>query len=342
MGSGRWDPNVYASTTGAAARSGTSFSYTRSVKSGAAPAKVHDLLDPKKTAGPASPLAGKIVREARDNDEHPNSVPIIVAFDETGSMGHVPMTLQKKLADLFALLLRKGYVEDPQLCVGAYGDLDNYEVAPIQVGQFESDNRADVTLDSLHLEGNGGGNGHESAAGIWYYAAAYTATDAWEKRGKKGYLFTIGDETTGGIKRDVWKQYVDPDSKLEKDLTAQEVADLAKERWEVYHLVINNTVAHAQGSIKHYEGLLGKDHVVVLEDEDAVCETIALLIGMGEGMIDLDQGLEDLDDVGATANRTVVTKALAHVNPGGGGGAVAVAEAPADLDLGTGGGASRL
>lgn len=329
MGGGSWDPGVYASTTGAAAASGTSFAYSRAVKSGTITAKVHDLLDPKKVAGAASPLAGKIVREARDSDDHPNSVPIVVAFDETGSMGHVPVLLQKKLAELFALLLRKGYVTDPQLCVGAYGDLDNGEVAPIQIGQFESDNRADETLDALYLEGNGGGNGHESAAGIWYYAAAYTATDAWEKRNKKGYLFTIGDETTGGVQASVWKRYVDPDSTLEGDLTPKQVAELAQEKWEVYHLVINNFSAQAQHSIEHYTELLGKDHVIVLEDESAACETIALAIGMAEGMIDLDEGLDDLDDVGAGAARGAVSKALAKF--GGGGGAVAVADAPTDL-----------
>lgn len=343
MGGGSWDPGVYSSTTGAAAASGTSFGYSRSVHSGAVAAAVHPLLDPKTVAGSASPLAGTIVREARDSDDHPTSVPILVAFDETGSMQSVPMQLQKKLAELFALLLRKGYVEHPQLCVGAYGDLEIGEVAPIQIGQFESDNRADETLDAIYLEGGGGGNGHESAAGVWFYAAAHTATDAWYKRGKKGYLFTVGDETTGGVRREDWKKYVDPNTSLEKDLTPQEVADLAKDRWEVYHVIINNHSARSQGSIAHYEQLLGKDHVIVLQDEDAACETIALAIGMAEGMIDLDEGLDDLDSVGATADRGVVSKALANFGGGSAsGGAVAVAEAPADLGSGTDSGAARL
>lgn len=341
IGGGAWDPGVYASTTGAAAASGTSFAYSSSIKSGRTAAAVNDLLDPKKVAGPSSPLAGKIVREARDNDEHPNSVPIIVAFDETGSMGHVPVQLQKKLAELFALLLRKGYVEDPQLAIGAYGDVENYETAPLQFGQFESDNRADETLDALYLEGNGGGNGHESASAIWYYAAKHTATDAWEKRGKKGYLFTIGDETTGGLTRTQIEKYIgDTGHGLEKDLSAQDIADMAKERWDVYHLVINNWSAQSQKSVKHYETLLGKDHVIVLEDEDAACETIALAIGLAEGMIDLDQGLNDLDDVGSTANKGVVSKALARFG-GGGGGAVAISDSPTDLAT-TSGGTARL
>lgn len=341
MGGGAWDPGTYARTTRAAVNSGTAMGYNARIHSGQAAAQVHDLLDPKKVAGPTSPLAGQIVREARDSDDHPTSVPIMVAFDQTGSMGQIPVVLQTKLADLFALLLRKGYVEHPQLSIGAYGDMKNRERAPLQVGQFESDNRADETLDNLYLEHNGGGNMGESAAGVWLYAALHTATDAWDKRGKKGYLVTIGDEKTHGVTVDQWRTYVDPDTKLEKDLTPQEVADKAKERWEVYHLVIDNGEARMQGSYEDYSRLLGKDHVIVLEDEASVCETLALLIGMAEGMIDLADGLQDLDDVGATGNRQAIGNALAHFN-GGAGAAVAVADAPADLGIGTDAGAARL
>lgn len=331
VGSGTWSANTYASVTGANLRKGTTFGYDSSIKSGRIKAAVNELLDPKKLAGPSSALSGAIVREARDSVEHPVSVPIIVAFDQTGSMGHVPRLLQKKLAELFSLLLRKGYVEDPQLCVGAYGDLENHETAPIQIGQFESDNRADETLDALYLEGSGGGNGHESAAGIWYYGAVHTATDAWDKRGKRGYLFTVGDETTGGIRKEDWIKYVDPNSTLERDLTPAEVVALTTQRWDVYHVVINNLTAAGQQSVKHYTDLLGSDHVVVLQDESAVCETIALAIGLAEGMIDLDTGLTHLDEIGSGSAKGAVSQALSKFAPGASG-SVSVSDAPADLD----------
>lgn len=339
MGGGAYDPGSYTTHYAAAAASGTSFAHTRAVASGTVAAGVHALLDPKHVAGAGSPLAGQIVREARDSDEHPNSVPIIIAFDETGSMRDVPVLMQKKLAEVFGLLQLKGYVTDPQLAVGAYGDMEIGEKAPLQLSQFESDNRADEALDVVYLEGNGGGNGYESAAGIWFYAAQHTACDAWEKRGKKGYLFTIGDETTSGITRKMWKTYVDANYAGEKDLTAQEVADLAKEKWEVFHVVIDNHSARAQKSTQHYTTLLGKDRVIALEDENAVAETIAIAIGMCEGTIDLDEGLADLAAAGSDdKSRKAAGKALAKFS--GGGGAVAVADAPTDLD--TTDGAERL
>jgi hypothetical protein len=71
----------------------------------------------------------------------------------------------------------------------------------------------------------------------------------------------------------------------------------------------------------HWRGLLGQ-HVIQLDCLDAVCETIALAIGLGEGAIDLSAGLRDLADVGSAAGPTV-GKALAGL--GARRGAIAIA-----------------
>src|SRR4051812_6724867 len=138
MGAGSWSASTYDSHTRSSIAAGTALgsasSYSGLVSRGAATG-VHASLDPKKAAG-AGPFAGKTVREARDSDEHPNSLPIAALFDVTGSMANVPVVLQKKLAELFGLVLRKGYAEDPQVLVGAYGDVDT-DSYPLQAGQFE-------------------------------------------------------------------------------------------------------------------------------------------------------------------------------------------------------------
>jgi hypothetical protein len=140
------------------AASGTSYVYSSTMHAApVADRKVHEMLDPKRVNA-----NGEMVRECLDSDEHPETLPVVVAFDETGSMGHVPMVLQEKLATLKGVTLRAGLV-DAQLAFGAYGDAHNREVAPVQMGHFESGLEMEEWLNNIFLEGNGGGNGGETA-----------------------------------------------------------------------------------------------------------------------------------------------------------------------------------
>ncbi|HME66727.1 MAG TPA: hypothetical protein VKG61_17700, partial [Streptosporangiaceae bacterium] len=161
MGSGRWSTDVYdAAARFRAATGASAFAYS---DSGAA--RVHDTLDPH----------GVPVRESRDSAEHPQSLAIAVLFDVTGSMRDVPRTLQAKLPQLLGLLLRKGYVTDPQIMFGAIGDA-TCDHAPLQIGQFESDNRMDGDLGRILLEGGGGGQKTESYELALYFMARHTVT----------------------------------------------------------------------------------------------------------------------------------------------------------------------
>lgn len=185
MGYGAWDSNAYdAARTFRRARGVDDFAYSS------------DLADMPRDAWRAAAVLepkGVGFRECRDSADHPNALPIAVLFDVTGSMGIVPRILQQKLAKLHGLLQRRGYAEDPQILFGAIGDADCDRV-PLQVGQFESDNAMDEQLRSIFLEGGGGGQKSESYELAAYFIARHTVTDAWEKRGKKGHLFFIGDE----------------------------------------------------------------------------------------------------------------------------------------------------
>lgn len=298
MGSGAWSTDVYEAAKHYRRATGRSaFSYS---DSGAR--TVHPALDPRGAT-----------RESRDSAEHPQSTPIAVLFDVTGSMGHVPRTLQAKLPQLLGLLQRQGYARDPQIMFGAIGDATCDRV-PLQVGQFESDNRMDDDLGRIVLEGGGGGQMMESYELAMYFMARHTVTDSWEKRGRRGYLFVIGDELAYPRvdRRAVGKLIGDH---LGEDVPLRQVVDELTRRWDTYYLLPAGS--HYAGNAKvldFWRGLLGQN-AVVLDDLDAVCETIALTVGLGEQAIDLDQGLRDLDRAGSAATGTV-SKALAKLGRG--------------------------
>lgn len=346
MGSGRYDADIHArTTTSKLAAHGTAFAYS-STAHAAGIFEAHETMKPGLVAGPTSPFVGSVMRESVDTDEHPESLPIAVFFDMTGSMRDLPALLQSKLPKLYGLLMAKGYVEHPQIMFGAIGDCYSDRV-PLQVGQFESDNRADENLENLFLEGGGGGGNHESYELAAYFMAKHTHCDAWEKRGKKGYLFLIGDERIyAKISKEAVKNLIG--DTLQEDMDTRELFDLLKQKWEIYFLFaeqgsyeFDQVVGHGAGDATAiaWSELLGQN-ALRLEDASAICETIALAIGMQEGEIDLDTGLGHLRETGSdekaieSANRALAT---VGASTGGGSGST-----DADLDITDDDGAERL
>jgi hypothetical protein len=260
-------------------------------------------------AHPSLDPAGLTVRESRDSAEHPESLAISVLFDVTGSMGGVPRTLQTKLPDLFGLLLRKGYTEHPQLLFGGVGDATCDQV-PLQLGQFESDNRMDEQLGRILLEGGGGGQMTESYELALYAMARHTSLDCWEKRGRRGYLFLIGDELPyGRVKaREVRAVLGD---RLTEDIPLPQILTEVKRTFNVFYILpAGASYAGNPEVLDVWHRLLGQN-VIELDDLDAVCETIALTVGLGEEAIDLAAGLADLRDIGSTKADSVA-RALAR------------------------------
>ena len=218
---------------------------------------------------------GVKIRESRDSEEHPNSIAIIVALDETGSMGTVPHHLvQEGLPNLMDRILKAG-VADPQVLFLGIGDHE-CDRAPLQVSQFESsDELLDKWLTSVYLEGLGGGNEGESYALAWYFAGRHTSIDCHEKRGIKGILFTIGDEP-------VLQDY--PARVLQNlmgegqysDETAQTLLAKAREKYNCFHVHIAETGAGSMRStVDGWKQLMGPDHLLVAKSHKDVPELIA-------------------------------------------------------------------
>ena len=228
-----------------------------------------------------NPLNVKI-RESRDSTEHPESCPVAVFTDVTGSMGYLSEAIAKKAVGvLFEELLERQPVKDPQLMFGAIGDVWSDE-APLQVSQFESDNRIVEQLENIWLEGRGGGNGGESYDIPWYFMATHTSTDSFEKRQHKGYIFTIGDEPIPhGLRVDEVKKFIGDD--IESDLTPEQSLKMAERYYNVYHIIVGNNTYNGDFK-KGWTNLLG-ERAVVLEDHTKLAELIVSLIQLNEGMM---------------------------------------------------------
>lgn len=269
MGSGYYSADVYSSTIGATRNAGgDTFAYSTHTMNHTPvhERKAHQTLDPN----------GIDVREARDSDDHPTAVPIVVIFDVTGSMAAVPRQLQADLPQLLGTLTLGGYIEHPQLLMGAVTDSYSGNRIPLQVGQFEADNRIDENLANIVLEGGGGGGNHESYELAFYFLARKTATDHFEKRGHKGYAFIIGDErshleaTTDAIER------VFGDT-IPQALSVDELLAEAQEKWEIFFLCPAGTWGAQDATVEEFwTSRIGQNFVRV-PDVAKVGETIASL-----------------------------------------------------------------
>jgi hypothetical protein len=327
IGGGTWSNASYTTRSATNKAAGIdAFDYSNTAHATGVYA-LHATVDPK-TVNKKGDHADMSIREALDSDEHPESLAIGVIFDVTGSMGHIPRVLQEKLPKLYGLILEKGYVEDPQILYGAVGDANSDRV-PLQIGQFESDNKADEALGNLILEGGGGGGNHESYELAAYFMARKTYIDCFEKRGKKGYLFLIGDER---IYSQVDRKHVENliGDSLQENISTEDLFRELQEKWDVFFLFASEGSytpdqvidAGAGDSMSTGWRKLLNQNAIILEKAEDVCETIALTIGLCEGAIDLDEGLDHLREVGVDSDSAGrVSKALATV--GGGGAAVA-------------------
>ncbi len=300
MGSGSWSTNIYDARARAKASAGIPvFDYAARLNRMPRSAwRPHPTLDPFSVT----------MRESRDSAEHPESLAIAVMFDVTGSMYTIPQVLQQKLPELHGLILRKGYAEHPQILFGAVGDA-TCDMVPLQIGQFESDNRMDENLTNLVLEGGGGGQKTESYELALYFMARHTSIDCYEKRGKKGYLFIIGDEMAyGSVKRKEVESLIG--GEIEKDIPIHRIVAEASERYHVF-FILPTAASHGRDRevSNFWKRLLGQN-MLELDEAEAVCETIALTIGLGEGTVDLTEGLDHLADLGAN-KKTVESVSLA-------------------------------
>jgi len=187
------------------------------------------------------------VRECADSEEHPKTTPIVVAMDVTRSRGDDAKVIYGKLPMFIGQIIMKGYVSDPIISFAAIGDATSGDKAPIQVGQFESDNRLDDVLSKIWLEEGGGGTGQESYELTAYYYARHSVLDA-NKRGKKGYFFFLGDEGFySKVAKDQVKVWIG--DQVNTDIDAAKIFAELQKKYHVFFIYPQKTWKERKGDI---------------------------------------------------------------------------------------------
>jgi hypothetical protein len=271
--------------------SDAAFRAVSSERASTAPAEIFRL---ERSIDPLMDPRNMRLREARDSEHHPESVPIIVAFDVTASMGDIPTRFaQALLGRLMVRLVEEGWVGDPQLCFAAIGDAV-CDRAPLQVGQFESGLEMDQWLTRIWLEGMGGDPPESYLLAHWF-AAHHTATDALQRRGRKGYLFTIGDAANKPLQRaHVHRVF---GYRPAGDVVDAEVVLAAAAGWQLFHVLITRGQPPAPGLVAGWERLIGR-RVLVLPEVEAITELLGVVMGVAEGRLSPERGAQHLRAAG--------------------------------------------
>lgn len=286
MGNARFSSSAYASYADATTRSFNTTTGAYDI-----PKSVHETFV-NRHIDPALDPRDISFRESCDSEANPLSTPIIVALDVTGSMGSIAYKFaSESIGTLMGLIYEQLPVTDPHLMFMAIGDVARHDRAPLQVSQFEADIRIAEQLLKVYVEGGGGGNNTESYQLPWFFASRYTKTDSFAKRGKKGLLFTIGDEcapeplTRAHIETVMGKR-----EEFEEitSISAEELLADAQKEWEVFHVLVEqasycSNLAGRERAVKSWRELLGK-RLLRLNDVNNLEEVILAAIRVAGGM----------------------------------------------------------
>jgi len=264
MGSSIWDAKVYGSYSVKTASMSREEIFTN--RSGC-----HDDLNPAKFD----------VRESCDSLQNPNSTPIIIGVDETGSMGFLAEEIIKKgLGVIVEGIRNRKPVPDPHILLAAIGDCC-CDQAPIQTTQFEADVCIVDQIEKFYLEGNGGGNNGESYPVLWWFAQNKTRCDAIIKRNRKGFLFTIGDECPLPL---LAKEHINMfmNGSVEADVRIEDLLREMEAQWEVFHLITPTGATKLQNAIEVWRELLG-ERAITIKDSSRLGEIIVSIMQVIEG-----------------------------------------------------------
>ena len=271
MGYGTWSPSEFKSYSYSAGRS--------VLDDGSLDIKTSSAAQVYKQRGLNSMLNPYgVTRLCADSEEHPNTVPVILALDVTGSMGQTAVEVAAELNKIMTRLYEE--VNDVEFMIMGIGDFA-YDDAALQVSQFESDIRIAEQLDKLWFEFGGGGNTYESYTAAWAFANTQVNLDCW-KRGKKGIIITMGDEELNPyIPPNAYNTYVGQQYS-DTELNTSQLYDAVKDRFDIYHINVHHRTRGNEENIATFRAVIGGDHVYDVP-VNGVAQTIVDIIENAAG-----------------------------------------------------------
>lgn len=222
------------------------------------------------------------VRESRNSESNPQATPIILGLDVTGSMGRYASQIAKDdLPELITAIINKGLTTDPHILVMGIGDPRAYDQSPGQATQFETDLRIIEQTRDLYIEGRGGGNSMEGYDLAWYFANYCTATDA-KTDGRKGFIFTFGDEPPASqpLTETEWKK-VFGDKEYHRFTSMADLVELTAQNWAIFHVVIEqgSYCQHSSAEvIQKWQQTIGEARVLRVMDSRNIAKVCEMAI----------------------------------------------------------------
>lgn len=235
--------------------------------------RISPELDPK-----------NVIRECCDSEEHPNTRPVILALDVTGSMGGASVKVAKELNVIMTELYEK--VQDVEFMIMGIGDL-SYDNAPIQASQFESDIRIAEQLDKIYFEAGGGGNAYESYTAAWYFGLNHCKLDCWN-RGKKGIIITLGDEPLNPY-LPATQLSLSTGFKMQGDVETDALYKEVIQKYDVYHLAVEDRETsywrYADRIKSSFGKYLDENHLKVVNMDNLANTIVGIVVNSEENIL---------------------------------------------------------
>lgn len=252
------------------------------------------------------------------------AMPVKSDLDATASMGgnvdlafHALPKIQNLLVQGTQAMLHRYHV---QIATGVVQD--RYDIFPYQISQFEPDNEIERQMGLLFPQKDGKDATEDYQLGL--FSTAYLTETSIKKYGLKGYYFPVGDEKgRDNLDPDLLVQVFGPtvfekafgsSTRPQQLSTTAEVGKKLLEDWHVFFLQVGD-YTH---TTSWWSQIIGRERVIILPRTEDLAEVQAVIIGLTEGVLDLQSAFQFLveDAHMDQARAQYVIRAVANIPMG--------------------------